>query len=311
MYLALDLGSKNMKISGLIDETIQHKLIKSMATPNSIGENRVVEVNGRKIYFGAGSPLVKRDKTEREYILESIMLAAYEIYGHLAKEFEIGLGIGLPLNQFRSSAKDEYKQKLKELYLSQKITGKVNGYDISVKIKFIEIYAEGYSSFASLYNFFDKDIQFLIVDIGYKTTEVIGVSIEDELIIDGHESINKGMLEIMNSIKDGFYNDNKIEYPVETIDNALINNLPLKVGFKKIKPKLEYGTGVVTEIFNKIETDFFPDMRARNIYLIGGGANLVYDIIKDKLDVNILEDKEQSMFANADGYLYQLIRDTL
>lgn len=300
-----------MKISGLIDGKIQHKLIKSMASTNGIGESKAVELNGRKIYFGVGSPLIKKDKTEREHILESIMLAAYEIYGHLVKEFEIELGIGLPLNQFKSSAKDDYKRKLEKLYLNQKIKGKVNGYDISIKINFIEIYAEGYSSFASLYDYFEKNIQFLIVDIGYKTTDVIGVGIEDELIIDGYESVNKGVLEVVNSIKAGFYNDNKIEYPVETIDNALINNLPLKVGFKKISPKYEYGTEVVTEIFNKIETDFFPDMRARNIYLIGGGANLIYNIIKDKLDVNILEDKEQSMFANADGYLIQLIRDTL
>ena len=55
-------------------------------------------------------------------------------------------------------------------------------------------------------------------------------------------------------------------------------------------------------------------MKTRNIYLIGGGVEIINRILQQTnkykdLEVEILINKELSMFANVIGYYMQLERD--
>ena len=320
--LAIDFGSANIKMLGMVEGFEKRCISKSLATTKGIDENNCVELFDRKIYFGSGYSLVKKDKTERDYVIESVFFATDKIYGELDNEFEVDLAIGLPLSQYKIAGRIEYENKLKDLYLNKQLNGKVNGKHISIKINFLKIYAEGYSGFIALYDEVKKDMPFLIVDVGYKTTDVLGIGKEiasDNLVIQDYTSINEGMSEVFEDIKDKFFNDNKIEYDAETIEYAILTNQLLKVNNEEVDPKqwLKYGSEVVTDVFNTIETKLFPDMKTRNIYLIGGGVDLIYKILQqmDKhnkykdLDVEILINKEQSMFANVVGYYMQLEKD--
>lgn len=125
--LAIDFGSANMKMAGEINGYICKELIKSQADTTSVSNPNAFELNNKNVYFGSGEPLVKQNKTHRKYIIESVLFATNAIYGHLDNKFEVQLGIGLPLRQFMSPEKDDYKEELEDLYLNKIISGKVNG----------------------------------------------------------------------------------------------------------------------------------------------------------------------------------------
>jgi len=322
--LAIDFGSANIKMLGNVNGVEKRGIVKSLANTKGLEDtNNCVELYDRKVTFGSGYSLVKKDKTERDYVIETVFLATSKIYSKIGNEFEVELAIGLPLSIYKTESRLDYEEKLKNLYLNKKLSGKVNGEDLTLTIKFLKIYAEGYSGFLALYEEVSKDIPFLIVDIGYKTTDVLGIGREiasDNLIIQNYSSINKGMSEIFEDVKDHFFNDNKIEYDAQTIEYAVLTNQYLKIpteeGNKNIDPKqwLKCGSEVVTDIFNDIETKLFPDMRTRNIYLIGGGVEIINRILQQTnkykdLEVEILINKELSMFANVTGYYMQLERD--
>lgn len=325
--LAIDFGSANMKSIGMINGIEKRLLIKSLASIDGMNDKYVVNFNNRKINFGVGASLVKREKTEREFVIESVFLNVYEIYGELDDEFEIDLAIGLPITQYKSNGRVKYENELRELYLNKKLTAKVDNKDITITIKFLKIYSEGYSGYVALYDEFQKDIPFLLVDVGYKTTDVIAIGKNktiDKLMIEDYESINKGMLEIFTAIQSRFYDDTGMNYPSETIESAIIDNRQLKTysddGVKLVDTRqwLKYGNNILTDIFNTIEIKF-PDMKTRNIYLIGGGVEFIQRILnqiskEDKhktLDVEILVNTEQSMYANVIGYYMQLERDAI
>lgn len=325
--LAIDFGSANMKSIGMINGTEKRILIKSLANIDGMNDKFIVEFNNRKINFGVGVSLVKREKMEREFVIESVFLNVYEIYGEIDNEFEVDLAIGLPIIQYKSNSRIKYEEELRNKYLNKKLTANVDGQDITIKIKFLKIYSEGYSGYVALYDEFQKDIPFLLVDIGYKTTDVIAISknkTTNKLMIEDYESINKGMLEIFTAIQNKFYDDTGMNYPPETIENAIIDNRQLKtydsdgVKIAETRQWLKYGSKVLTDIFNSIEIKF-PDMKTRNIYLIGGGVEFIQRILNqiskdDKqktLDVEVLINTEQSMYANAIGYYMQLDRDTI
>lgn len=329
--LAIDFGSANMKMAGLINDVIQKKIIKSFATTTQVQEKNLVEYEDRKVYFGVGYPLVKKNKTERNFIIESILFATNAIYGELDNNFEIQLAIGLPLDQFTSESKNEYLEDLQKNYLNKTITGKVNKKDITIKITYINIYAEGFSGFMALIDNIDTKKPVLIVDVGYKTTDVVGIKndiFENELSVDNYGSITKGMAEILQDITNQFNNTTKANYNIETIEDAIINNTQIRINTdkgmesKNINQWLKYGNEVLSYIFNEIEIKYFPDWRNRNLYLIGGGVEVINYIFNEMNNTDksksieterFTNNKENNilMFANVKGYLLQLLKDTV
>jgi hypothetical protein len=326
--LAIDFGSANMKMVGLINDVFQKRIIKSLADTSNVCEQNVVEYNSEKVYFGIGDPLVKQNKTKRDYIIESILFATNAIYGELDNNFEIQLAIGLPLSEYMSPDKNDYKAELEHDYLNKKITGKVNGNDITIKITYINIYAEGYSGFVALMDNIDTKIPVLIIDIGYKTTDLIGIkqdSFTGDLVVDNYGNIHKGMLEILQDITKQFNYDNKSICSIDSIEEALVNNTELKIYTNKGKESkniyqwLKCGKKELSTIFNEIEVKYFPDMKMRNVYLIGGGVEIINHILSEidnkseAIETERFKNNKENdtlMFANVKGYLLQLMKDT-
>ncbi|MDD2409965.1 MAG: hypothetical protein PHD03_04545, partial [Bacilli bacterium] len=162
--LAIDFGSANIKMLGSVNGTEKRCIIKSLANTKGLDDNNCVELYDRKVTFGSGYSLVKKDKTERDYVIETVFLATSKIYSEIGNEFEVELAIGLPLSIYKTESRLDYEEKLKSLYLNKKLSGKVDGEDLTLTIKFLKIYAEGYSGFLALYEEVSKDIPFLIVD---------------------------------------------------------------------------------------------------------------------------------------------------
>lgn len=339
--LAIDFGSANMKMAGIIDGKIYKKIIKSQATTNKtskLSDKNIVEYNNKSVYFGVGNPLVKKNKTEREFVIESILLATNAIYGELDNKFEVQLGIGLPLDKYTSQEKDIYLNSLKTEYLNKSIKGVVDGKEIAVTITYINIYAEGYSGFISLAKRINTKNPLLIIDVGYKTTDIVGIKYDtfsDALLVDNNITIPKGMLEILETITEQFNADTQADYSVETIEDAIITNRDIQYATsegletRNISRWLKYGDEVLSYIFNTIEIKAFPDWKNRNLYFIGGGVNIINCIMNeminkdrsktvgteelkdDEEDIVISKNDNSLMYANVKGYLIQLNKDVI
>lgn len=77
--LATDFGSSNMNILGYYEGIERKSIIKSLSSTDSLDENYVVTYDNNTIHFGVGDPLVKVNKIERDYVIESILLATVEV----------------------------------------------------------------------------------------------------------------------------------------------------------------------------------------------------------------------------------------
>lgn len=175
----------------------------------------------------------------------------------------------------------------------------------------------------------ETNIPILVVDIGYKTTDVIGVkkdNFSNELIIDNYGTVSRGMLEILKDITDQFVNDNKptTTINIDNVEDAIVNNTDIKIynkdGRVSKNPKqyLKYGKDALSSILNEIEVQHFPDMKLRNVYLIGGGIKIINMILNNQNTNEIIETEQFNseeddilMFANVKGYLIQLKSDTI
>jgi len=318
--LALDLGSANLKIAGQIGNEVKFKKIKSKVSLDALDTNYVVKLGDRVLCFGVGDSLIQQDKTQREYIEETILLAVNQIYGDFDGILKIDLALGLPLDLYKSQNKREYFEMKINSMLTKTLSGQVNGQDVFVKINSFKVCAEGYSGFLALHEKMDITTPFLIVDAGYRTTDILSINInqeDKELIIGNFKTINTGLLEVFEDIQKKFLNDTGCNYTAEVIEDRILNAPMVKIGLDSVNMKdwIKYGEHTVKEIFKTIQLSF-PDMNSRNIYPIGGGAYTINDIIEYMLSegkinykTEIIGTQNELIYANVAGYFFQLLED--
>lgn len=307
--LAIDMGNSNIKFVGEENGELKCRIVRSLATTDAVDTNHIVKHAGKTLNFGIGESLVKADKTDREHIKETILLGVYETYGPNEIVVEIDLALGLPLDLYKSSKKADFEDKVK-LLTNVILDGTVNGEPVLVKVKSIKICAEGYSAFINLSSTIDKSVPNLIVDVGYGTTDIIGVSFNQNTSkwqIDDNMTYNKGLYDVYDAIMKEFLDKEKVNLTkVENVEQRFLNSpiVLTKTGEVDIHKYLYSAEPVMNDIFNRIEKKF-TDMQTRKIYLVGGGADL-----SDKLTKNLvhkqLSNKSTSLFANAVGYLMQI-----
>jgi len=317
--LAIDLGSANLKIATKIDDKeYKFKKIKSSVSTNAIDKNYVVSTSSNTLYFGVGDSLIQQDKTKREYIEETILLAASLMFEDIEGVLKIDLAIGLPLDLYKSENKRAYfDSRLQNITNGSPISGNVNGKDIIVKVNSTIICAEGYSSFLSLNNKMNVTEPLVLIDSGYRTTDILAIDISNEdkeLIIGDFKTFNKGMLEVFEDIQKQFLNDTGHNFSIETVENRILNSPTLTIGNDKIDIHnwVKYGAHTVKEILKLIELAI-PDVASRNVYLVGGGSVLFKEIIdflnKDgqtDIKAELVGNIDELIYANVAGYHMQL-----
>ena len=316
--IAIDLGSKNLKMVGNVNGELKFKKIKSLATTDSISDNYVVSTPTRTLYFGTGKSLIQQDKTNREYIEETILLAAHQIYGSTGETLKIDLALGLPLDLYKSENKYEsFNMKLKNIQ-SNTIAGSVNGEDMMVKINSIKICAEGYSAFMSLHEKMDATSPFMVVDVGFRTTDILSIDIEDdgEMVIGNYDTINYGMFEVFDDIKKAFMNDTGSVIPADSIEDRILYSPMIKVGFEMhdLRNWIKYGKETIKEVLKQMQLRF-PDAPNRNIYLVGGGSHIANQIVEHMIEQNelnfgtlLIGTLDELIYSNVAGYYMQIER---
>lgn len=309
--LGIDLGASAIKIVGLVGDSLKFKYIKSLVSVYGENGQNTVQLNGKTYHFGIGEPLVIRDKTQRKLLVESIILSYYKIFGKTTEETELEVAIGLPINIYLAKNKLKiYKNELKK-YENALFNAKVNNEPVVIRLKKIMVCAEGYSTLTTLDSYFNKNNNNIIVDIGYKTTDVLNIEPQDEdsWTISENFTIDRGMWNVFSELKNLLF-DMNVDMSEENIEQRLLKNLPITINNNKksLKELLLQGSISIDYIFNQIELRI-PDFRNCDIYLCGGGSIFTYNIINanNKLpNIKLIDNTDKLIYANAIGYLEQL-----
>lgn len=308
--LGIDLGASEIKIAGSVSNGIKVGQVKSLFSTYGTDNKNTVVLNNKKYHFGIGDPLITRDKTKRQLLKESILLSYYKIYGKTAEEEEVNIAIGIPINLFLADAKrkafEDEVNKLKNVILD----GTVNSESVCIKIINIIVCAEGYSAANSLIEDLDNKNNNIVIDIGYKTTDVIALAIVDsDWVVNANFTIDKGMWDVFTELKNILLSLD-VDLSQETIQQRIINDSTSTIIAKNkkinLKELLLECTSVIDYIFNQIDLQI-DDFYTSTIYLIGGGAIFTNMILNNKYsNINLIKDNKKSMYANAIGYLQQL-----
>jgi len=292
--LGLDFGNSSMKIVGGEGENIIQKRIKSLATTDSMDSNHIVEIGDKVVCFGIGTPLVTQDKTKREHLAHSILLATYEAYG--PGSHVINLGTGLPIDLYKTK-KDMFEKLIRDI---GDIKGDINGNKVDVVLKDIKVSAEGLAAFKAIMPEIKKDENILIVDVGLRTTDVISASIENgKWKIDGYSTISTALYDCYDVLRYRLFDLTDVLLTPEQLEDKIINGGTLN----EIDIAANYNicSEIVTDVFRRIQLKF-NDLYARKVYFLGGGAELFNTnatFIKNK---DMPKSKDKQIYSNAVGY---------
>lgn len=296
--LGLDLGNSSMKIVGGEKENLIFKRIRSLATTDSEDNNHVVSMDNQTIYFGVGTSLIENDKTERAYLKESILLAAYEIYG--AGEHEIGLGLTLPINLYKLT-KDTFKQQIEAF---KTLKGLVNGRSVTVNLEKVNIQAEGLAAFYALMPEIPKG-PILFIDLGHRTIDIIAANIDTDTgkwKLETPYTIQKGGYDLLNKLQGTLYLKLKNFFTVEQIEQIIAAGG--EVGGLNIADIYQEALQEEINLIVKEIQNFYTDLLYRKVYICGGAAPMFKACYEYENLTVIQEDK--MIYSNAVGSYLKL-----
>ena len=224
---------------------------------------------------------------------------------------EVDICLGLPFSYFIGLNKG--KALIEELE-GKKMKTEYDGESRLIKVKKVSVYCQGIGAY--MCNLFDSNgkllpkassfIKSLVIDIGFKTVDVVGFE-----QIDGQFELKTGFsLEYMgisnslsqivkNIAKFTDFNINEIEYAITN------NNSKLSYTFGEIDLE-EYEENAYSQLAEMIMSEITRRLtgdlnKYNNIFITGGGAAKIEKHIKNSFNQVKLQD--DPIFANAKGYI--------
>lgn len=281
MLLGVDVGYHSTKThkGDVILSAISKKT-------NTLCNNKII-VDGQNYNLGYGLMTSDMDKIDSDInkVMSLYMMAKYN-------SRETLLALGLPVGQY-----EHQKDRLRETVLSYNQSKvKYNGEDYRVNIKDVIVTPQGIAALYTLSNLYGD---YIVIDIGGGTIDIsyVSFSVSGAQIIKT-ETLYKGTRTVYTDILNAVNNEYQLKLTEQHQAEKLIK-VGLHVdGVQKdlsiIKPVLqEYVDSVTDDIKTR-----YP-YRTTPIYLVGGGAELLYNPLTKRLPtVNKIVNAQ---FANAVG----------
>lgn len=248
----IDLGNFNIKYLGETQGMFSSKYHTNYE-PNESAFNRV-EYSGKKYYIGVGSYSLEYTKANKENLIPQVLYAISKALE--GNNITTNLTLLLPIEQIAK------KDSVIELLQKKFFTTEINGKQVNIRIEKVICLPEAQVSYYSLD---DPSDDTLIIDIGSRTTNFAGYSI-DGLVVNGTSKIGViNLYEKIMLIENAKGND----YVLEDIENQIkrgkimVNN-SIYVDFLK---------EILNSIKNKVNISRF------DVVFTGGGASVLKDVI--------------------------------
>jgi plasmid segregation protein ParM len=272
VIIGIDLGNYAVKTSkGLIFPS-------KCSRTGGLLKNTSISTGEGTFYIGEGSLDTEYRKAKKEHI-RTLFLYACAITGHEC----IKAVVGLPLSQYKQD-----RDALKNLLLSRKVNDiSINGRPQRAIIEDVEVYPEG---LAAIYG---MDFEGVLIDIGGRTTdccEVIGGKVSNPFSLpQGTLNLDSDFIKALNS--------RGLDLRPE--DAAAIIRKGLRIDGEPvdITPATEVFRQFVNDLVLRLQIEY--SIRTRDVLLIGGGCQLLYQAFKNRIPAARMIDNP--VWANAMG----------
>ena len=283
MVEVISVSAGNITFIGAGEELFITEARLRKATDEDVeAEKEIVEINGEKLVFGEG----KFENDTIKYLKENYMKLLHYTIAKTASQDIVNLVIDIPGGQYNAHHK-KMKDKIMD---NNTIDLKINGELKKIVIADVWIQPEGYASFkvAQAQNLgADKLIPntaSLIFNIGGGTSDL--VFIDENGKYDKADSIHTGLLDLYGKVVSEL--ESKHDYYKVTVEDAKEyfrgnkKSHKIKGNSFKIQPTED----TFDDIYNDLKRKA-PDVEHRNIYLIGGGAEVFGNRLTEKLPQTI------------------------
>lgn len=283
MVEVISVSAGNITFIGAGEELFITEARVRKATDEDVeAEKEIVEINGEKLVFGEG----KFENDTIKYLKENYMKLLHYTIAKTASQDIVNLVIDIPGGQYNAHHK-KMKDKIMD---NNTIDLKINGELKKIVIADVWIQPEGYASFkvAQAQNLgADKLIPntaSLIFNIGGGTSDL--VFIDENGKYDKADSIHTGLLDLYGKVVSEL--ESKHDYYKVTVEDAKEyfrgNKKSHKI--KGTSFKIQPTEDTFDDIYNDLKRKA-PDVEHRNIYLIGGGAEVFGNKLTEKLPQTI------------------------
>jgi plasmid segregation protein ParM len=275
----LDIGNATLiNNQGLI-------LDAKITTSEPLKEANKIEIDGKTYYLGYGSYDTTFIKKDKEHYIDML-------YGLLALSTTTTnnmIGLGLPLSQYKI---DREKLIDKVLMNNRKVIRLNDEVEKAIVINDVEVFPEGVSTLRD-------DEECIIIDLGGGTTDAgLVYNSHGKRKVENPLTIPKGTIKLY----DGFANKliNKgLDVSLEDAERILNRGYLYKQGDINFEEYEEF----IEEIINKLQLNY--NLKLYPISITGGGGELLYNALKNRLKESQITLQPEPIKANARNF-YEL-----
>jgi plasmid segregation protein ParM len=267
MILGIDLGNYAVKVSN--GNTFPSKCSR---TPNLL-KNTSIAIDNETYYIGEGTYDTEYHKVQKQSLLP---LFYYALPPEPCK-----VVVGLPISQYKQD-----KDKLRELLMQRRYVA-VNGVQKRTAVVDVAVYPEG---LAAIYG---SDFEGVLIDIGGRTTdcvEIISSKARNPF------SLPHGTLNLYSDFIKAL-NTKGYDLQPEDAEKILRKGLRYNGEPVDMSEAMQVFREYVETLVNNLQIEY--SIRTRDVLCIGGGSELLYRSLKNRIPGAAL--MHESVFANAVG----------
>lgn len=260
------------------------------------------EHNGQKLFIGQAAMNAKSKFIKSAFDGDRLNSETFQhlflcgLASTLKEDSEVSVVTGLPVNAFK-----RYRQDIEQFKTRHFV--KLNGKDILININNLQCIPQPLGTYLKVIKSHEelKEQMVLIVDIGFKTTDLLVVDNDRPLPIS--QSINFGMSDIARVVVEYVNSETDASYTINQIDEILNHGFSDMGVRRPVDEKLlNTAKGDLIEgIWNRIQ-EIYPDYRNFDrIIFTGGTAKLLEEQI-DSINLPSFVLASDSQLSNAIGY---------
>lgn len=268
--ISIDLGNlTTIGVSSNKEILIESRIKKYEGGIDLLSTNEIFEYENEKYIINDG----KYENDILKFKKDNYLMLLYYTIAKCTDNNNVNLVTCIPASRYKSR-KEEMEEFIKE---NNKKTVVVDNKKRTINICDVKIIPEGYSTKANreVINQIQKNCGTIVFDIGGLTTDLI--EFDNNINIQDANSINLGLLNLYNSCREYINITYDLSLSLEQCKDIFEGKQNLMCG--NFEYRRELIKKFIVNLINEVKANY-PNLKNSNIILIGGGAEILSNVMK-------------------------------